>query len=702
MTDRMRASSWDASRAEEALSALALKAGYTATPAAFPFAGAGAGEALARAAAAGRAAGLEVESVSVDRAGVARLLRGSPPALILVEVAGRPALLAAVEAGRRSIRLLGLDGRIRRLPYSEVAAAFVAGRDRDAIVWAEDLLRHAAVTGRRRRRAVEQLVRGRMSGRPLTGCLLLGLPPGSSFGRQLRRAGLVAAGSQFVLSYAAGYALLLGSWWLLGQGVLSGSLEPGWVLAWALMLASTLPFRAASVWARARLTIGFGGLLKRRLLQGALRLAPDEARHSGLGQFLGRVLEAEAVETMALNGGFLIVVAAVELTLSALVLTQSAAGGLHLLAFLAWTAVVLLLARAFYRRRSSWTELRLDMTHDLIERLLGHRTRLAQERRETWHEEEDAVLRDYHLRSAIFDRLKSALLVVAPRGWLLVGIAVLLPAFLAGGQGSAALAVGLGGTLAAYRGFGKLAEGMSHMSGAVIGWTQAATLFAAAARPEPGRNAAGVPVPSPASPGLLEACDLRYRHDQRGRETLAGASFAVAPGDRVLLQGGSGSGKSTLVALLAALRRPSAGLLLLDGLDPQSLGGETWRRRVVAVPQFHENHVVAGSLAFNLLLGRGWPPLPGELEAAEEVCRELGLGDLLDRMPGGLEQFVGESGWQLSHGEASRLYLARALLQGSDVVILDETLAALDPESLSRSLDCAERRAPALVVVAHP
>ena len=71
-------------------------------------------------------------------------------------------------------------------------------------------------------------------------------------------------------------------------------------------------------------------------------------------------------------------------------------------------------------------------------------------------------------------------------------------------------------------------------------------------------------------------------------------------------------------------------------------------------------------------------------------------------MPAGLLQLVGEGGWQLSHGERSRLFMARALLQGGDVMILDESFAALDPENLRETLDCVLRRAPTLLVIAHP
>ncbi len=122
----------------------------------------------------------------------------------------------------------------------------------------------------------------------------------------------------------------------------------------------------------------------------------------------------------------------------------------------------------------------------------------------------------------------------------------------------------------------------------------------------------------------------------------------------------------------------------------------------MTAPQFHENHVLTETFAFNLLMGRRWPPLPNDLKEAEDICRELGLGELLERMPAGFQQMVGESGWQLSHGERSRLYIARTLLQQADMIILDESFAALDPENMRRALECVLRRASTLVVIAHP
>jgi ATP-binding cassette subfamily B protein len=132
------------------------------------------------------------------------------------------------------------------------------------------------------------------------------------------------------------------------------------------------------------------------------------------------------------------------------------------------------------------------------------------------------------------------------------------------------------------------------------------------------------------------------------------------------------------------------------------LGGKAWRRAVAAAPQFHENHVLTGTFAFNLLMGReGWITQKDFVEA-QAVCEELGLGPLLEKMPAGMLQMIGETGWQLSHGERSRLYIARALMQDADVLIFDESFAALDPENVRRALECVLRRARSVVVIAHP
>ena len=222
---------------------------------------------------------------------------------------------------------------------------------------------------------------------------------------------------------------------------------------------------------------------------------------------------------------------------------------------------------------------------------------------------------------------------------------------------------------------------------------------AAAHQSEPG--AAVVPTRD-AEAALLEARELTFRYRGRSEPILRGCNLTIRPHDHILLEGASGEGKSTLASLLAGLCPPESGLLLAGRLDRFTLGEAQWRARVALVPQSQENHVFSASLAFNLLMGRAWPPRLEDLAEARAVCRDLGLGPLLARMPAGLDQMVGEAGWQLSEGERSRVFLARALLSQADVLVLDECWATLDPESLTSAYRALRLRANAVLMVAHP
>ena len=480
--------------------------------------------------------------------------------------------------------------------------------------------------------------------------------------------------------------------------------DPGWFAAWLLILLTLLPLRALVTWSQGRLAIGAGGLLKQRLLFGALSLKPEAVRQHGAGHFLGLVNESEAVESLALNGGFLGLVAIIELVLAGVVLGAGAGNGLHVVLLVCWTILTGCLGWWYYRRRRRWTTARLDMTHDLVEQMVGHRTRLAQQLPETRHAGEDQVLARYLTLSGGLDRVAS-LGTLLPRGWLIVGLLGLAPAFVAGQSSPAMLAISVGGILLAFEAFRKLEAGLQELAGASVAWEQVAPLF------EAGRRSTSAHRPplnvsarseSESNEPIIEAHGIEFGYNSHQKPVLRNFDLQVCAGERLLLEGASGSGKSTLAALLTGLRSPRAGQMLLYGLDQQTLGTETWRRKLVSAPQFHENHVLTETFAFNLLMGRAWPPRPEDLAEAEEICRELGLDDLLDRMPAGMQQMVGETGWQLSHGEQSRLFVARALLQQADLIVLDESFAALDPENLEQALRCVLRRAKTLMVIAHP
>jgi ATP-binding cassette subfamily B protein len=654
--------------------------------------------------------GLEAEPVEVPYAEADRLVRGAGPALLQVAVAdgSGPRFLVLLGGDRRRPSLLTPDRTVVRVPAEVIRAALCRGVEAEREGQVERLLREAGIRGPHRARARRALLRELVGPKRVGGCWLLRPSGGAGLVTQVREVRLPRLLVGLLAAHAGQYGLWLLSWWLLGWMALTGRFDLGWLLAWQLLLLTLVPLRLLSTALGGRLAIGAGSLLKRRLLAGALRLEPDEIRHLGVGQLLGRVIESEVVETTAIAGRFLALTAAVELVMAGIVLGAGAGAWIHLALMLATALATALLGVGFVRRRRRWTRERLDLTDDLVENMVGHRTRLAQQRPGGWNEGEDRALERYLGISSALDDTGVILQALVPRCWLIVGLLGLVPAFVAGDRTPAGLAIGVGGVLLAYRALRSLVAGLDQIAATVIAWERIVPFWQAAARPEPigqpGWATARSPAAIPDRWGrtLLDARGLTFRYPGRVEPVLRGVDVQIGAGDRLLLEGESGGGKSTLATLIAGGRTPEAGLLLLGGLDRETLGAETWRRRVVIAPQFHENHVLMGTFAFNVLMGRAWPPRPADLDEAERVCRALGLGPLLDRMPAGLAQIVGETGWQLSHGEKSRLYLARALLQGADLVLLDESFAALDPATLHQALAFVLEEAPTVLVVAHP
>ena len=656
-------------------------------------------EAVVRHSGMGASDSVETEPMHLDGRRLVEQFRDAAPFIVRI----RGEFLGVVECRRAQAVVLAPDLALRRVSLDvlrdelcrDVEAPFVAEVDR--------ILEDCAVPASRRSRARAALLRERLGARPVGMAWQLRVRPGTSFVRQLRSAGVIGRLAMLAAAHVAEYALWLVSWWMIGTAALSGRVDWGWLLAWVLAIATIVPLRAFANWSQSVAGIGLGGLLKQRLLAGALELSPEHIRRKGAGQLLGCAIEAETMESLALSGGLNAAVAGLEVVLAGVVLALGAGGPLHALMLAAWVAVGGVLAWRYANRRAAWTGRRLEMTHDLVERMSGYRTRLAQSPPGRWHDGEDQALDAYLTSSAAMDARSALLSAVVPRGWLIVGLCGLAPAFLTAGLAAAPqLAVGLGGTLLAYQALRRLMGGASQLSDVAIAWRQVAPMFRAAGAAPSESIPPSMPSATDGPRTVLEAHDLTFRYPDRAQPALSGASLRIEKGDWLLLEGSSGGGKSTLTSLLAGLRKPDSGLLLSGGLDRPTLGPAGWRQRVAAAPQYHENHILAGPLAFNLLMGRQWPPSAADVAEAETVCRELGLGDLLERMPSGIMQMVGETGWQLSQGERSRVFLARALLQRPELVLLDESFAALDPENLRQSLECVLRRAETLMVVAHP
>ena len=196
----------------------------------------------------------------------------------------------------------------------------------------------------------------------------------------------------------------------------------------------------------------------------------------------------------------------------------------------------------------------------------------------------------------------------------------------------------------------------------------------------------------------FDSVRFRYRSGRRGREALAGASFEALAGQMTALVGSSGAGKSTVVDLLSRLYDPSAGRVLVDGVDLREVNLDDWRACTAVVAQ--ETFLFAGTVRGNLIYGLDPLPDDAAVWAALDGARAR---DFVEAMPQGLDSAVGERGSHVSGGQRQRLSLARALLVRPALLILDEPTAALDGESeaaIQRTLEDLRGKT-TIIMVAH-
>jgi ATP-binding cassette subfamily B protein len=651
------------------------------------------------------AEGRSVQATQIDfsLAEIPALVAKGAPLLLRVKTQEGEGFVAIAGARRKAALLVGPDLRTHRIRVAALAEHVARPVEQSLRQGVDALLERVSLESRRRARASAALISDRMKAVRFRTGWLLRLPPGSKLRKESQEIQLGRHASTLLAAHAIQYLLFVASWWLLGRGVLDGTFDGGWLIGWSLLLFSLIPFRLLATWFQGLLTTTAGAWLRRRLLRGALQVPREDLRRKGAGQLFGMAVETGAIEGLALSGGVAALFSLLELTLAILVL-WSGGGLLPGLLLGLCAAAVLGLGIQYLTERRIWTRERLSMTHQLLEAMVGHRTRLAQQPPEEWHVQEDSALARYVDSARAMDRSSIWLTGFVPRAWLAVAVASLIPAVV-GQAAPARLAISVGGILLAYRSLRRLSAGLSSLAGAVIAAESVRPLAAAATSTETAPQSPLVlrrHQSSEATDGFaIQACDLFFRYPGQAEPVLQGSNLSIPRGTHVLLEGPSGAGKTTLASVLAGLETPDSGLLLADGYDRSVLGPSGWRQRVVLAPQARDNFLFGGSLAFNLLMGRRWPALPADLADADAVCRELGLGDLLDRLPGGLHQMVGETGWQLSQGERARVFLARALLQNPDVLVLDEGFAALDSENVDRAARCLLRRAQTVLAIAH-
>ncbi len=177
--------------------------------------------------------------------------------------------------------------------------------------------------------------------------------------------------------------------------------------------------------------------------------------------------------------------------------------------------------------------------------------------------------------------------------------------------------------------------------------------------------------------GRLELVDVGFRFPDSRDEAdwvLRNIDLTVTPGETVALVGATGSGKSVLAGLLPRLYDVTEGAIRIDGVDIRELT-LTALRRAVAVA-FEDPTLFSMSVVENLTLGRPPDDPAGDDEIAAAI--EIAAADFVYELPFGLDTRIGEQGMSLSGGQRQRLALARAILARPTVLVLDDTLSALD------------------------
>ena len=203
--------------------------------------------------------------------------------------------------------------------------------------------------------------------------------------------------------------------------------------------------------------------------------------------------------------------------------------------------------------------------------------------------------------------------------------------------------------------------------------------------------------PAPVGGAAIRFEDVRFAYPGARRPALDGVTLAIPAGATVAIVGPSGAGKTTLANLLLRFWDPSAGDIVIDGVDLKNFELDHLRRRISLVSQ--DTYLFNDTLRANVALARP----DADETAVRRALDQAALGDFVASLPEGLETRVGERGVQLSGGQRQRVAIARAFLKNAPTLILDEATSHLDAvsEALVRGALDALMRDRTTIVIAH-
>jgi len=184
--------------------------------------------------------------------------------------------------------------------------------------------------------------------------------------------------------------------------------------------------------------------------------------------------------------------------------------------------------------------------------------------------------------------------------------------------------------------------------------------------------------------GTVEFRDVSFGYEG-GKPVLQDLSFSVQPGTRVGIGGRTGAGKTTLVSLLTRFYDPTAGAILLDGVDLRDYRLADLRNQFAIVLQ--DPVLFSTTIRENIAYGR----VGASLEEIISAAQAADIHDFISALPEGYETAVGERGMTLSGGERQRISLARAILKDAPILILDEPTSSVDIKTEAAIVQAMER-----------
>lgn len=172
--------------------------------------------------------------------------------------------------------------------------------------------------------------------------------------------------------------------------------------------------------------------------------------------------------------------------------------------------------------------------------------------------------------------------------------------------------------------------------------------------------------------GKVEFQDVVFSYPDAKVPALNGVSFTINPGEKVGIIGRIGSGKSTIAKLILRLYEPQSGSILIDGIDISQIDPADLRRYIGYVPQ--DIHLFSGTVKENIIASERHP----HDEDVVEACKLSGAASFIHTHPMGYDMPIGERGAGLSGGQRQSIGVARALMQESAMLVMDEPTNAMD------------------------